>query len=79
MWLCDARAADVLFKTRRRLTFEVERPLIHPSIADPTNQSQVQRVDASQRNASTPAVRSSRTRSPSTSCVERSFCLKWRH
>jgi len=54
----------VQFKTRRRSTFEAERPLMYPSIAGPANQPQAQRVDASQRCASTAAVRSSRTGSP---------------
>jgi hypothetical protein len=65
-WMCGSAARAMLahlhvqFKTRRRLTFEAERPLI-PSTAGPANQPQAQCVDASQRYASTAAVRLIRT------------------
>jgi hypothetical protein len=49
-WMCGSAARVMLaqlhvqFKTRRRSTFEVGRPLTHSSTAGPANQPQAQRV-----------------------------------
>lgn len=75
-WVCGSAARAMLaqlhvqLKTRRRSTFEAERPLIHPSTASPVRQPQAQRVGASQRCASTVSVRLIRTGSPSTCCAK---------